>query len=127
MRQLAGVMINDSVLIEGLEVPAVIGIYDWEQQITQPLFIDVEMAWDNRRPAASGAIEDALDYEAVSNAIHDVVSRRSWGLIEEVAEALATLILADFNTSAIRLKVAKPTAIQSARSVAVMIERKASE
>lgn len=127
MRQIAGVKINDSVLIEGLEVPAVIGIYDWEQQITQPLFIDVEMAWDNRRPAASGAIDDALDYEAVSKAIYDLVSQRSWGLIEEVAETLATVILTDYRTTAIRLKVAKPTAIKAAKSVAVMIERKAPE
>ena len=41
-----------------LEVEALIGIYDWERRIRQPLLFDVEMSFDNRIPAASDAIED---------------------------------------------------------------------
>jgi hypothetical protein len=39
------------VFIEGLEIEALIGIYDWERRIRQPLRFDVEMAFDNRKPA----------------------------------------------------------------------------
>ena len=42
----------DNVFIEGLEIEALIGIYDWERRIRQPLLFDVEMAFDNRMPAA---------------------------------------------------------------------------
>ena len=45
----------DKVFIEGLEVDALIGIYDWERRIRQPLAFDIEMAFDNRVPAASDA------------------------------------------------------------------------
>ena len=53
----------DKVFIEGLEIETLIGIYDWERRIRQPLLFDIEMAFDNRRPAASDAIEDTLNYK----------------------------------------------------------------
>ena len=43
----------DNVFIEGLEIETLIGIYDWERRIRQPLVFDLEMAFDNRMPAAS--------------------------------------------------------------------------
>ena len=46
----------DIVFIEALEIDPVIGIYDWERTITQKVVLDIEMAFDNRPPAASDAI-----------------------------------------------------------------------
>ena len=43
----------DIVFIEQLSVITTIGVYDWEQTISQKLVFDVEMAWDNRQAAAS--------------------------------------------------------------------------
>ena len=43
----------DKVFIEGLEIDALIGIYDWERRIRQTLRFDLEMGFDNRKPAAS--------------------------------------------------------------------------
>ena len=37
----------DKVFIEGLEIEALIGIYNWERRIRQPLQFDIEMAFDN--------------------------------------------------------------------------------
>ena len=45
----------DKVFIEGLEIEALIGIYDWERRIRQVLRFDLEMAFDNRVPAASSS------------------------------------------------------------------------
>ena len=56
----------DRVFIEALEIECVIGIYDWERKIRQPVVFDIEMDFDNRVPAASAAIEDTLDDQAVS-------------------------------------------------------------
>src|SRR3546814_4708288 len=36
----------DTVFIEALEVEALIGIYDWERRIRQPLLFDIEMQFD---------------------------------------------------------------------------------
>ncbi|PKM03319.1 MAG: dihydroneopterin aldolase, partial [Gammaproteobacteria bacterium HGW-Gammaproteobacteria-4] len=46
----------DKVFIEALEIDCVIGIYDWERKITQKVVLDIEMAFDNRKPAASDNI-----------------------------------------------------------------------
>ena len=77
----------DIVYITGLEFDAVIGVYDWERNIRQTLVLDLEMASDIRRGAATDAIQDALDYAAISEAVGALVSGSSYQLIESVAEA----------------------------------------
>jgi len=50
----------DIVYIRGLEVKTVIGIYDWEKEIKQKITIDLEMASDIKKAAATDEIDDAL-------------------------------------------------------------------
>ena len=113
----------DKVFIEGLEIDALIGIYDWERRIRQPLVIDIEMAFDNRKPAASDDIADTLNYKAVSKRLVEYVSASSFGLVETLAERCAGIILDEFAVSHVRLKLSKPGAVRGARAVGVMIER----
>ncbi|HLV47604.1 MAG TPA: dihydroneopterin aldolase [Aliidiomarina sp.] len=113
----------DTVSIVGLKIDATIGIFDWEQEILQPLVLELNMRWDNAKAAKSGSINDALDYAAVSAAVIELVKSRAWGLIEEVAEAVAASILKNFNVPGLNVKVEKPTAIASATSVGVSIVR----
>jgi dihydroneopterin aldolase len=113
----------DKVFIEALEIEALIGIYDWERRIRQPLLFDIEMAFDNRRPAGSDDIVDTLDYKAVSKRLIDYVSQSSFGLVETLAERCAAIILDEFAVSHVRLKLSKPGAVRGARAVGVIIER----
>lgn len=113
----------DHVFIEGLEIEALIGIYDWERRIRQTLVFDIEMAFDNRVPAASDAIEDTLNYKAVSKRIVEYVGQSGFGLVETLAERVAEIILREFDVSRVRLKLSKPGAVRGARAVGVRIER----
>ena len=113
----------DKVFIEGLEIEALIGIYDWERRIRQPLRFDLEMAFDNRRPAASDAIEDTLDYKAVSKRLIAYVSDSGFGLVETLAERCAALVIEEFGVEHVRLKLSKPGAVRGASAVGVIIER----
>jgi 2-amino-4-hydroxy-6-hydroxymethyldihydropteridine diphosphokinase len=113
----------DKVFIEGLEIEALIGIYDWERRIRQPLRFDLEMAFDNRRPAASDAIEDTLDYKAVSKRLIAFVSESGFGLVETLAERCAALVIEEFGVEHVRLKLSKPGAVRGASAVGVIIER----
>ncbi len=115
----------DKVFIEGLEIEALIGIYDWERRIRQPLLFDVEMAFDNRVPAASDAIADTLNYKAVSKRIVAYVAQSEFGLVETLAERVAAIILDEFGVRHVKLKLSKPGAVRGARAVGVMIERSA--
>ena len=113
----------DKVFIEGLEIEALIGIYDWERRIRQPLVFDLEMAFDNRVPAATDAIGDTLDYKAVSKRLIEYVGASSFGLVETLAERCAAIILEEFGVQHVRLKLSKPGAVRGARAVGVLIER----
>lgn len=117
----------DKVFIEGLEIEALIGIYDWERRIRQPLVFDIEMAFDNTVPAASDAIGDTLNYKAVSKRVIEYVSHSDFGLVETLAERVAALILAEFGVAQVRLRLGKPGAVRGARTVGVEILRRRAE
>lgn len=113
----------DHVFIEGLEIDALIGIYDWERRIRQTLVFDLEMGFDNRVPAASDDIADTLNYKAVSKRLVEYVSQSDFGLVETLAERCAELVLKEFKVDSLRLKLSKPGAVRGARAVGVVIER----
>jgi hypothetical protein len=56
----------DKVILEGLQVRALIGVHAWERRGPQPLLLDLALAFDNRRAAAADAIADTVDYQAVA-------------------------------------------------------------
>ena len=117
--------ITDRVLIEGLEVRTVIGIYDWEREIRQTVRLDLEMAWDTSKAARSDDIADTLDYKAVSKRLIGFVEASSFGLIEALAEHCARIVIDEFNVPWLRLKMSKPGAVRGSENVAVLIERSA--
>lgn len=113
----------DIVFIEQLTVITRIGVYDWEQTIDQKLIFDIEMAWDNRAAASSDDVNDCLSYADVSEAVIGHVAGGRFALVERVAEEVAQLLLARFNSPWVRLKVSKPGAVAQAANVGVVIER----
>ena len=114
---------SDKVFIEGLEIETLIGIYDWERRIRQTLVFDIEMAFDNRIPAASDDIALTLNYKDVSKRLIDYVGQSSFGLVETLAERCAQIVLDEFDVQWLRLKLSKPGAVRGARAVGVIIER----
>ncbi len=114
---------GDLVLIEGLEIRTVIGIYDWEREIRQMVRLDLEMAWDIRKAAQTDDIADTLDYKAVAKRLIAFVEASSFGLIEALAEHCARIVLEEFQVPWLRLKLSKPGAVRGSENVAVLIER----
>lgn len=113
----------DKVFVKGLRADAFIGVYDWEHEQTQPLLIDLTMAWDQQAAGASDALADALDYDTLSKAVVELVQSRPRQLIETVAAEIATLILDKFNVPTVTVRVEKPQALAAATTVGVEITR----
>ena len=113
----------DTVFIQELKVDTVIGIFDWERKCLQTVCIDIEMAKDIKKAAASDSIEYALDYNAVSKRIIQWVENSQCQLIETLAEQVAEIILKEFSVPWIKLKLSKPGAVRDAVAVGVIIER----
>jgi 7,8-dihydroneopterin aldolase/epimerase/oxygenase len=113
----------DIVFIRELRADTVIGVYDWERSVRQSVVLDLEMATDNRRAAATDSIDDALDYAAISARVLAFIEGSEFQLIETMAEEVAALILGEFGVPWLRLRLCKPGAVARARDVGVAIER----
>ena len=114
---------SDIVYIRGLKTDAVIGVYDWERDIRQALVLDLDMATDIRAAGASDDVVDTLDYAAVSQRVLDYVSASEFKLIEALAEQVARLVMDEFGVPWLRLRLSKPSAVQQADDVGIVIER----
>ena len=116
-------MARDIIFISELAVETIIGIYEWEREIKQPVVFDIEMSGDCARAAASDAVNDTLNYKAVAKAVIGFVEKSECQLVETLAEQVANLILTQFDVQWLRLKVNKRGAIRGATGVGVIIER----
>jgi len=113
----------DIVFIERLKIDTIIGIYEWERMVRQTVTLDLEMAFDNRVPAASDKIDDTLNYKAVSKRLVAFVEASDFGLVETLAERCAQIVREEFGVSWLRLRLRKPGAVRGAKAVGVQIER----
>ena len=114
---------NDRIFLYGLEVEAVIGIYDWEQEVHQKVLIDLEMAIDARKVAKSDRIDDALNYKSVAKRLLEWIPEQRLQLVETLAENIARIVITEFDVEYVRVRVGKPGAIRHAQNVGVEIER----
>lgn len=103
----------DHVFIDDLRVEAVIGVYDWERTLRQPLMLSLELGYDNRAAAASGALSESFDYAAIATALREWATAWNGELLEVFAEDACVLLHERFGARDIDLRVAKPLAAQN--------------
>ncbi|QEY16668.1 dihydroneopterin aldolase [Cellvibrio sp. KY-GH-1] len=113
----------DIVYIRDLRIDTIIGIYDWEREVRQTVSIDLEMASDICKAAATDDIQFALNYKAVSKRLIAYVEDRNALLVETLAEEIAQIIRTEFDVPWLRLRLSKPGAVRGARDVGLIIER----
>ena len=114
---------DDRIFLRDLRVETTIGIWEWERRIRQYVSIDLEMAADIARAAATDRIEDTLNYKGVAKRVQEFVGTSSFQLVETLAERIAALVLEEFGVPWVRVTVNKPGAIRGARDVGVSIHR----
>jgi 7,8-dihydroneopterin aldolase/epimerase/oxygenase len=119
----SGELLVDTVFIERLEIETVIGVHDFERARPRPLLVDAELAFDNRRAAATDRVADTIDYDAVCRRIAALAAAGRFQLIETLAERLAEMLQREFAIAWLRLRIAKPGAVHAACTVGVTIER----
>ena len=113
----------DIVFIRGLRIETTIGIHAWEKHIRRPVVLDLELASDIARAAATDRIADALDYEAVTQRLIREVSDNRSELVETLAERCAAILRDEFGIPWLRLSLNKPGAVGEGVDVGVIIER----
>ncbi|HFQ14649.1 MAG TPA: dihydroneopterin aldolase [Gammaproteobacteria bacterium] len=113
----------DIIYLSDLRIETIIGIYDWERRVKQVVSLDIEMASNIARAAASDDIEDTLNYKAVAKRLISFVGESEFQLVETLAERITGIILEEFDVPWVRLRLNKQGAVRGARDVGVIIER----
>lgn len=116
-------MNQDVVFVQGLQLEASVGVFDWEKTIRQKLSVDIELYTDFSAAAKSDALDDAVNYAAVCECIHAVIQQDHYQLLERLAETIAQALFEQFQVARIVLCLHKPGAIAGANSVGVKVER----
>ncbi len=116
----------DRILIADLPVSCRVGVPHQERAEDQQLRVDLELALDVRAAAAGDDFEKTVDYAAVSGLVQRTAAARPRKLIETLAADIARTTLESFAVVSVRVRVRKPSALQSfgAAYAAVEIERR---
>ena len=113
----------DIIFLREIRLEARIGIYKREKAITQMVEIDLELALPDERVFTSGKVTDTIDYAVVIDRIRGALLEQHYGLVENLAEHIAQIILKEFRAPWVRVSIAKIGAQPNARRVGVVIER----
>jgi dihydroneopterin aldolase len=117
----------DKIFLSALTVECIVGIWEWERRVKQTVIIDLEMATDIRRAAASDHIDDTIDYKKVSKRLLSFVGDSQFNLVETLAERIAQLVVTEFGVPWVKVRLNKQGAIRGARDVGIEIERTAAD
>ena len=114
----------DTIFLSGLTTECIIGIWDWERRVRQKVVVDIEMATDIRRAAATDSIDDTLDYKRVSKRLLEFIGDSQFQLVETLTERIAEIVVCEFGVAWVRVRLNKQGAIRGARDVGIQIERR---
>ncbi len=98
---------RDAILLEGVQIPAALGVTAAERRMRRPVRLDVELERDLRAAGRSDRIASTIDYEAIYDAIEKVAAGQDHRLVEALAERIAEALLAGFPVDAVTVSVRK--------------------
>jgi dihydroneopterin aldolase len=115
---------KDRILLEGIEVPAALGVTAGERALRRPVAIDVELECDLGSSGQSDDLADTIDYGAVYQVIEEVAGKGEHQLVEALAERICTALLTTFPIDSVTLTVRKHAPVAGAlRQAGVRIAR----
>ena len=115
---------NDHIVLTGLRISCIIGIFDWERKQKQEVVIDLKFPADIKKASRKDRIEDTVNYKKIAKTIIAFVEKSRFQLIETLAERLTELLFSQFNLQEVFLRVSKPGAVRGSQNVSVEITRK---
>ena len=101
----------DVILLEGIQVPAALGVTAAERRMRRPVLLDLEVQRDLRAAGRSDRIRDTLHYKRIFEVVEDVAANQEHKLVEALAERIARAVLGKFDAEAVTVTVRKPKPI----------------
>lgn len=116
---------RDSIGIHDLRVQTRVGVTDEERASYRPVMINIWLGTDIRAAGRSDELADTIDYSTVLRRVSEMVGSGEFGLIEHIAERVASLLLQEIGADSVKVEIIKerPPVEQDVRAVSVTIER----
>ena len=102
---------KDMILLQGIQVPAALGVTAAERRSRRPVLLDLEVQGDLRLAGRSDRIGDTLHYQRIFEVVEDVAGNQEHKLVEALADRIARAVLGKFDAEAVTVSVRKPTPI----------------
>lgn len=113
----------DKIFISEIKAGVKLGVPDWERMLPQTILLDIEIAMPHSQSCKTDDIQDTIDYGQVVVQIQESLSANTFRLVEALAEHVCQLILGNFDTPWVKVRVAKPGIIVGVKQLGVVIER----
>ena len=113
----------DKVLIRGLTLEALIGVYPEERLAPQRLVLDVDIETDLTAAAKSDCVADTVDYGKVSEQLKQIAATSQYQLLESLSGELINHILDNYRCSAVTITMYKPDIMPDGTNVAIQMTR----
>jgi dihydroneopterin aldolase len=101
----------DLILLEGIQVPAALGVTAAERRMRRPVLLDIAVARDLRAAGRSDRIRQTIHYKRIYEVVEDVAANQEHKLVEALGERIAQAILSKFDAEAVTVTVRKPKPI----------------
>jgi len=102
---------SDVILIQGIQIPAALGVTAAERRMRRPVTLDLELERDLRAAGRSDRIQHTVHYKRVFEVVEDVAANHPHKLVEALGQRIADAVLARFELDAITVTVRKPSPI----------------
>ncbi len=102
---------KDVILLDGIEVPAALGVSKAERQMRRPVLIDLELGFELGRSGRSDRLADTLDYAEIYRTVEEVAGTREHRLVEALAERIAAALLSCYPIEWCTVCVRKPAPV----------------
>jgi dihydroneopterin aldolase len=101
----------DIIFLEGIQIPAALGVTAAERHMRRPVTLDIEIERDLGPAGHSDSIRQTVHYKRVFEVVEDVASNHEHKLVEALGERIAEAVLGKFDVDAVTVSVRKPKPI----------------
>ncbi|HWY79605.1 MAG TPA: dihydroneopterin aldolase [Candidatus Sulfotelmatobacter sp.] len=113
----------DTIFINDLIIPCLIGVFDYERTGKQNLIINIELFVDTHTAGKTDNINDTVSYSDITKSVTEIVSNSQFYLLEKLAQAIADICLHDNRVKQVKIHIEKPKGLKLAKSAAIAITR----
>ena len=110
-----------TVLIKDFSINEIIGIHEHEKINKQKIVFNIVIDVNQNTLPDENNLSSIVDYEKITNKIESLAKNKKYNFLESLAEDSFSEIFEDNRINSVKIKIEKPDAITSAKSVGVEV------